>query len=318
MIGCLDTCCAQPLLAAPFEKCARYPALEQLEGSWSVAQLCDALETRPPRSFAECEELKASVGAEDHQAAARAAAAGLQARGGKALRELQELDPARQMRLRALFLTSREPSLTLTEDGGSRVRPGGPLARLFENPVGELLRDYFEKEASSASRRLGEEAAREEAARRRLDVCRQLLATWEAVLGDGWRVEDLLGVLESSQDERETVYAAMALLQALTAGGQRAWRELRFLDDRDFMKSQAKQRRLAEAAQRLLDAAQPEADKKVKVGHRRALEGAAPHRGKLRSSGRRRRRRRGRSSGRPGRSSGRRGPRRAAGLGLVR
>ena len=284
MIGCLDTCCgggggAQPLLAAPFEKCARYPALEQLEGSWSVAQLCDALETRPPRSFAECEELKASVGAEDHQAAARAAAAGLQARGGKALRELQELDPARQMRLRALFLTSREPSLTLTEDGGSRFRPGGPLARLFEKPGGELLRDLT--------------------ARRRLDVCQQLLATWEAVLGDEWRVEDLLGVLESSQDERETVYAAMALLQALTAGGQRAWRELRFLDDRDFMKSQAKQRRLAEAAQRLLDAAQPEADKKVKVGHRRALEGAAPHRGKLRSSGRR-------------------GPRRAAGLGLVR
>ena len=32
---------AQPLLAAPFEKCARYPALEQLESSWSVAQLCD-------------------------------------------------------------------------------------------------------------------------------------------------------------------------------------------------------------------------------------------------------------------------------------
>ena len=134
-----------------------------------MAQLCDALETRPPRSFAECEELKASVGAEDHQAAARAAAAGLQARGGKALRELQELDPARQMRLRALFLTSREPSSHLT---------------LFEKSGGKLLGDLT--------------------GQRRLELCRRLLATWEAVLGDGWRIEDLLGVLESSQDERET------------------------------------------------------------------------------------------------------------------
>ena len=151
---------------------------------------------------------------DSHTAAARTTAGGdeaddigaatsRQARGGWALRELQELDPARQMRLRALLLTNREASLTLTEDGGSRVRPGGALARLFEKPGGELLRDLT--------------------GQLRLELCRRLLATWEAVLGDGWRVQDLLGVLESSQDESETVYAAMALLQALIAGGQRDW-----------------------------------------------------------------------------------------------